>query len=88
MNISDIHENLMVHAKGAGSMGGAQGEHIGTVDHLDGGDMIKLNKRDSEDGQHHWIPLDWVEKVDDKAVYLKKSKEEVLREWKSEGPMH
>ena len=32
------------------------GEHVGTVDHLDG-DQLKLTKTDSEDGQHHYVPL-------------------------------
>ena len=32
MDTSKIKEDLMVHAKGEGSMQGASGEHIGTVD--------------------------------------------------------
>ncbi|GGJ65782.1 DUF2171 domain-containing protein [Deinococcus aquiradiocola] len=45
------------------------GEHVGTVDHLDG-DQIKLTKGDSADGQHHFVPLSQVESMDDVAVYL------------------
>ena len=88
MNVSEIRENLMVRARSEGGQANAQGEHIGTVDHLDKGNMIKLNRRDSRDGKHHWIPVEWVESVDDKAVYLKKSKLEIMRGWKSEAPMH
>lgn len=33
---------------------GADGVHVGTVDHIDG-DRIKLAKRDEPDGKHHWI---------------------------------
>jgi len=41
---------------------------VGTVDHMDGEKYIKLNKRDSPDGQHRWVPVDWVESVNDNAV--------------------
>ena len=34
---------------------GADGVHIGTVDHLDG-ERIKLTKADSVDGKHHYLP--------------------------------
>ncbi len=48
---------------------GADGVHLGTVDHVDG-DRIKLTKDDSaqtEDGQgakHHYIPLGLVAEVE------------------------
>ena len=45
------------------------GEHVGTVDHLDG-DQLRLTKSDSADGQHHMVPLSQVESMDDVAVYL------------------
>ncbi len=54
---------------------GADGVHLGTVDHVDG-DRIKLTKADSgqaEDGQgarHHWIPLGLVADVEDGKVRL------------------
>ena len=86
MELGQIRENLMVHAKGEGSMNGAQGEHIGTVDHLEGERFIKLNRQDSIDGQHHWIPVDWVENIDDQAVYLKMSKKECVEQWLSQNP--
>ncbi|MFC4453103.1 DUF2171 domain-containing protein [Deinococcus sonorensis] len=52
------------------------GEHVGTVDHLDG-DRIKLTKSDSSDGQHHYIDLSDVRSVDDVAVYLEKSRDDL-----------
>jgi hypothetical protein len=73
---SKIKPGLMVHARGPGEMQGAPGEHLGTVDHLDGDRYIKLAKKDSTDGEHHWIPLDWVDRVDDRAVYLNKTLDE------------
>ncbi|HET7716242.1 MAG TPA: DUF2171 domain-containing protein [Bauldia sp.] len=51
---------------------GADGRHVGTVDHLDGGDQIKLAKTDSADGKHHFLAVDLIERVDDK-VHLKVS---------------
>lgn len=77
---SKIKPGLMVHAKSEGSMGGAKGIHVGTVDHIDGERYIKLTKKDSNDGEHHWIPLDWVEDADEKAVYLSKTEDQMHAE--------
>ncbi len=48
---------------------GADGVHVGTVDHLDG-DRIKLTKRDSSDGHHHYISLGLVAEVENGVVRL------------------
>lgn len=48
----------------------ANGQHIGTIDEVDG-DTIKLTRSDSTDGQHHFIPFDAVDRIDDNRVYLK-----------------
>jgi hypothetical protein len=54
---------------------GADGVHIGTVDHVDG-DRIKLTKSDSaqaEDGEgakHHYIPLGLVAGIEGGTVRL------------------
>ena len=48
------------------------GQHVGTVDEVND-DQIKLTKSDSSDGQHHFIPLDQVEKIDDNRIYLKET---------------
>jgi hypothetical protein len=43
------------------------------VDYLEGSDKIKLTKESSPDGQHHhFIPLSWVDHVD-QHVHLNKS---------------
>jgi hypothetical protein len=34
---------------------GSDGQHVGTVDHLEGADKIKLTKHDAGDGKHHYI---------------------------------
>jgi hypothetical protein len=56
---------------------GADGVHVGTVDHVDG-DRIKLTKKDSgagyeggsHEGHHHYIPGGLVAEVEDGTVRL------------------
>ena len=55
------------------------GHKIGVVDHVEGS-TIKLTKSDSNDGQHHFIPVSWVGLVDG-HVHLKKNSVEAVREW-------
>ena len=57
------------------------GKKVGVVDHVGGG-AIKLTKKDSPDGQHHFIPVGWVERVDS-HVHLKKNSMETEQDWKS-----
>ncbi|WP_316435534.1 DUF2171 domain-containing protein [Leptolyngbya sp. NK1-12] len=75
----------MVHAKRPGSTNDA-GVHIGTVDRLEDGQYIKLTKADSPDDRHRWFPIDWVESVDDKAVYLNKTEAEAIAGMLNEPP--
>jgi hypothetical protein len=76
---------------------GADGGHVGDVDHvLDQGE-IQLSRRDAEaetepgatpgHAHHHFIPLDWVERVDSNAnrVELSLTKGEAERRWRHEG---
>ena len=46
------------------------GQHVGTVDEVED-ERIKLTRTDSNDGAHHYIALDQVDKIDDNRVYLK-----------------
>ena len=60
---------------------GSDGEHVGTVDHLEGVNQIKLTKNDpASKGTHHFIPVDWVEHVDEK-VHLTKTSAEAFEQW-------
>lgn len=62
---------------------GADGTHIGTVDHVRG-DRILLTKTDKDAGNHHHsIPCGWIQSVEDK-VTLAKSAEEARRAWRDE----
>ena len=58
---------------------GSCGNKLGVVDHVEGG-AIKLTKKDSADGQHHLIPMNWVERVDE-HVHLNKNCGEAKKEW-------
>ena len=46
------------------------GRHLGTVDSIED-ERIKLTRSDSSDGQHHYVHLDAVDRIDDGRVYLK-----------------
>jgi hypothetical protein len=56
---------------------GSDGRHVGTVDHLEGEDRIKLTRSDSPDGRHHFVPLSWVSRVDDQ-VHLSKPGDQAI----------
>ncbi|MBA4063694.1 MAG: hypothetical protein C0501_08275 [Isosphaera sp.] len=74
MHTSNIREHMEVY--------GSDGSKVGTVDTVEG-DAIKLTRNDPEaNGQHHWVPMDWVANVDD-AVRLNKNSEMARREWRS-----
>lgn len=57
---SDIKEHMEVV--------GSDGDHVGTVDHCEGSDIIKLTKSDPvAGGEHHYIPLAWVDRIDQRV---------------------
>jgi hypothetical protein len=62
---------------------GSAGQPFATVDHLDASDMIKLTKDDR--GNHHWIPLAWVTRVDDQ-VHLDRPSDQAMAEWSTSHP--
>lgn len=76
MNINQVKPNLVVYAKASKNAGDSGGQKIGTVDHMEGANLIKLKKSDSDDGRHHFIPLNWVERMDENAIYLNKTADE------------
>lgn len=60
---------------------GSDGVHVGTVDHVDKGE-IKLTKSDgASGGLHHYIPVDFVQSVNDGKVRLDRPAAEVKRAW-------
>ncbi len=62
---------------------GSDGKHVGTVDQVSGQDKIKLTKGDPQSGgQHHFIPILLVQRVDEK-VYLNQPARQVMLEWQT-----
>lgn len=49
-----------------------------TVDHAEGDRSIKLSRDKS--GQHHYIPLSWVTRVDDK-VHVDRPGKQAMQQW-------
>ncbi len=65
---------------------GSDGMHVGTVDHMDGSDRIKLARKDpAAHGHHHYIPLDWVESVENDKVWLNKTSQEAEAQWQHDN---
>lgn len=59
---------------------GSDGEHVGTVDGVEG-DKIKLTRTDPDaGGQHHYLPLSSVSTVSD-TVMLTMSAENAKANW-------
>jgi hypothetical protein len=74
-NKADIKEHMEVLA--------SDGQHVGTVDDLEGSSDIKLTKSDPKSGgQHHLIPLAWVDHVD-QHVHLNRSSKDVQMRWRT-----
>jgi hypothetical protein len=62
---------------------GSDGQHVGTVDHIEGKDKIKLTKTDAKaGGKHHLIPMNWVDHVDS-HVHLNKSCKDAMAQWQA-----
>ncbi|MGE0607349.1 MAG: DUF2171 domain-containing protein [Pirellulales bacterium] len=74
-NTSEIREHMEVVA--------CCGTHVGEVDRVEG-KTIKLTKNDpAANGHHHYIPVEWIDKVD-QCVRLAKNSDEVFQTWSTE----
>jgi hypothetical protein len=61
---------------------GSDGQHVGTVDHCEGKDTIKLTKNDpAANGEHHYISLDLVSRID-RHVHLSQPASKVMQSWR------
>jgi hypothetical protein len=56
-------------------------QQFATVDRVEGS-YVKTTR---DNGQHHWFPLDWVSRVDDK-VHVNRPGDQAMREWMSTPP--
>lgn len=73
--MDDIHEHMEVL--------GSDGRHLGTVDHMEGADRVKLTKNDpNSGGRHHYISMDWVDRVD-QHVHLNMTCQEAMNQWQT-----
>lgn len=71
-NASEIREHMEVL--------GSDGDHVGTVDKVEG-DRIKLTKDDPQaQGQHRYISLDTVDSVEEDAVWLNLTAEQARQQ--------
>ena len=61
----------------------SNGGQFATVDHMDKNNSIKLTKDDS--GQHHWIPADWVTRVDE-HLHVDRPGKQAMQEWYTKVP--
>jgi len=61
----------------------SKNKQFATVDHVEGERAIKLTKDAS--GQHHFIPLSWVTRVDDQ-VHVDRPGDQAMREWSTALP--
>jgi hypothetical protein len=75
MDTSRIQEHMKVV--------GSDRQPVGTVDHVVD-DRIKLARNDPEaGGEHHYIPADWVEAVEDGQVRLSCSAHDARAQWQT-----
>ena len=73
INVSDIKPHMEVV--------GSDGEHVGKVDQVLGGE-IELAKFDLGSGfKHHLIPVTWVDHVD-RHVHLNVTKDQAKTQWR------
>ena len=73
MQASEIREQMKVV--------GSDRQPVGTVDKVEG-DKIKLTKNDPQaQGKHHYIPADWVDRVDGNEVCLRQNAQEACQQW-------
>ena len=62
---------------------GSDGAHVGTIDRVEG-DRIKLTRKDSTDGQHHFISINLIESVAGEKVTLTQTAEQAQRLWQTD----
>ena len=76
MQTSSIREHMKVV--------GSDRQPVGTVDHVEG-DRIKLTRGDPQaGGRHHYIPADWIDRVEGDQVCLRQSAQEACQNWKTD----
>jgi hypothetical protein len=60
---------------------GVDNGHVGTVDGVQGS-SIRLAKSVERTGKEHFVPIDWIDFVDDK-VHLRNTAHNAMQQWQS-----
>jgi hypothetical protein len=61
----------------------SEGGQLGTVDHVDANNTIKLTK--DKNGQHHWIPMSWVTQIDN-HIHVDRPGQQAMQQWSTTDP--
>ena len=73
-----LHSLIREHMEVVGSDGG----HVGKVDHVLG-EEIELARLDRSSGfKHHYIPMGWVDHIDDDRVWLNMTRQAATSAWR------
>ena len=73
LDTTQIHEHMEVL--------GSDGQHVGTVDQIEG-QRLKLTRKDpAAGGEHRYLHLDMVASVADGAVRLNRTAAQAMDEW-------
>ena len=62
----------------------SQDGQFATVDHMEETDTIKLKK--DKAGQHHYIPLTWVNSIEGGKVKVDRPGDQAMQEWSTVSP--
>lgn len=63
----------------------SENSQFATVDHMEGTNALKLKK--DKTGQHHYIPLSWVNSTEGNKVKIKFPRQKVIQEWSTVPPL-
>src|SRR5262249_1287795 len=64
---------------------GSDGQHVGTVDGIEGNSIILTKSDPASGGQHHSIPMDMVGSVGQDAIRLNLPAEQARQQWQVSG---
>ena len=63
----------------------SENSQFATVNHMERTNALKLKK--DKTGQHHYIPLSWVNSTEGDKVKIKFPRQKVIQEWSTVPPL-
>ena len=73
--------DLSTHIREHMEVVGSDGQHVGTVDHLEG-NKVKLTKSDpASGGKHHYLEADAIDHVEQDKVCLNVPAAQAMKNW-------